>query len=54
MRAEHLMKRDTPTGAVIAPEPHNVRRLLLNPGLRLRAVLFFESAGLTFMVEMFF
>jgi len=42
VRPEHLMKRDSPARAVIAPEPHDVRRLLFLPGLRLRAVLFFK------------
>ena len=42
MRSKHLMKRDTPTRAVIAPESNDMRRLLLLPSLGLRAVLFFK------------
>ena len=43
MRAEDLVKRDTPARAVIAPKPDDMRRLLLLPGLRFRAVLFSEG-----------
>jgi len=37
-----LEKWDSPTGSVVAPEPHNRRRVLLLPSLRLRAVLLLQ------------
>src|SRR5438876_9815237 len=43
MRPSYLMKWNSPAGVVIAPKPHNRRRLLFLPGLRFRTVLLFKG-----------